>query len=134
MPKAAVILFADTETPGDMGRMANALTTVKEFKDAGDDAVLLFDGAATRWIPKLADESNKYHGVLDEIRDRVQGACVYCARAYGVKDAIEQAGIPLIDEYKGHPTVSMRLGRPSAERFIAPLGPCRRRPRSTSAR
>ncbi len=105
MPKAAVILFADTETSGDTGRMANALTTVKEFKDAGDDAVLLFDGAGTRWVPQLADESNKYHGMLQDIRDQVQGACVYCARAYGVKHAIEQAGIPLLDEYKGHPSV-----------------------------
>ncbi len=35
MPKAAVILFADTETPEGTVRMAKALTTVKEFKDAG---------------------------------------------------------------------------------------------------
>ncbi len=105
MLKAAIVLLADAETPEGTGRMANALTTVKEFKDAGDDAVLLFDGAGTRWVPQLADESNKYHGMLQDIRDQVQGACVYCARAYGVKDAIEQAGIPLLDEYRGHPSV-----------------------------
>ncbi len=49
MTKAAIILLADTETSEGMGRMANALTTVKEFQDAGDDAVLIFDGAGTRW-------------------------------------------------------------------------------------
>lgn len=54
MPKAAIILVADTETSEGMGRMANALTTVKEFKDAGDDAVLIFDGAGTRWVAQLA--------------------------------------------------------------------------------
>ena len=105
MPNAAIILFADTETPEGTGRMANALTTVKEFKDAGDDAILIFDGAATRWVPQLADPGFKYHGLLEDIRDRVQGACVYCARAYGVKDEIEAAGIPLLDDYKGHPSV-----------------------------
>jgi zona occludens toxin (predicted ATPase) len=68
VPKAAIILFADTETPEGMGRMANALTTVKEFKDAGDDAVLIFDGAGTRWVPQLAEEDNKYHGMLEDIR------------------------------------------------------------------
>ena len=105
MPEAAIILFADIETPEGMGRMANALTTVKEFKDAGDDAGLVFDGAGTRWVPVLADEGHKYNRLLEDVLDRVQGACVYCARAYGVKDAIEEAGIPLLDEYKGHPSV-----------------------------
>ena len=105
MPQAAILLFADTETPEGMGRMANALTTVKEFKDAGDDAVLIFDGAGTRWVPELVDGGHKYHRVLEDVRDRVQGACGYCARAYGVKDAIEAAGIPLLDDYRGHPSV-----------------------------
>ncbi len=105
MPKAAIVLLADTETPEGMGRMANALTTAKEFKDVGDDAVLIFDGAGTRWLPQLADAGHKYHRLLEDVREQVQGACVYCARAYGVKDAIEAAGIPLLDEYRGHPSV-----------------------------
>lgn len=105
LPKAAILLFADTETPEGMGRMANALTTVSEFKEADDDAILIFDGAGTRWVPLLADAGHKYHRLLEDVRDQVQGACVYCARAYGVKDAIEVAGIPLLDDYKGHPSV-----------------------------
>ena len=105
MPSAAIILLADTETPEGLGRMANALTTVKEFQEAGDDALLVFDGAGTRWVPQLSEEDHKYHGLLEDVRERVHGACVYCARAYGVKDAIEEAGIPLVDEYQGHPSV-----------------------------
>jgi len=31
--------------------------------------------------------------------------CAYCSRAYGVKDEVEAAGIALMDEYKGHPSV-----------------------------
>ncbi len=105
MLKAAIVLLANIETPEGMGRMANALTTAKEFKDAGDDAVLIFDGAGTRWLPQLADAGHKYHRLLEDVRGQVQGACVYCARAYGVKDAIEAAGIPLLDEYRGHPSL-----------------------------
>jgi hypothetical protein len=37
MAKAAIVLLADVDTPEGRGRMANALTTAKEFKDAGDD-------------------------------------------------------------------------------------------------
>ncbi|MDP9416996.1 MAG: hypothetical protein M3P48_04015 [Actinomycetota bacterium] len=95
MPRAAVILFADAETPEGTGLMANALTTVSEFKDAGDEAILVFDGAGTRWIPQLTDPEFRYHRLLEQVRDRVRGASVYCARAYGVKDEIEAAGIPL---------------------------------------
>jgi len=105
LPTAAIILLADTETPEGLGRMANALTTAKEFKEAGDDAVVVFDGAGTRWVAELADPEHKYHRLLEDVRDRVRGACVYCARAYGVKEAVEQAGIPLLDDFKGHPSV-----------------------------
>jgi hypothetical protein len=38
------------------------------------------------------------------VRDRA-GACVYCARAYDVKDEVEAAGVRLLDEYRGHPSV-----------------------------
>jgi hypothetical protein len=105
MPSAAVILLADIDSPEGTGRMANALTTVNEFQQAGDDALLIFDGAATRWVPQLAGTDHKYHRLFEDVRERVHGACVYCARAYGVKDEIEDTGIPLVDEYKGHPSI-----------------------------
>ena len=111
MPRAAVMLFADRETPEGTGRMANALTTVSEFKEAGDDAILIFDGAGTRWVPRLADPEFKYHRLFEDVRDHVQGACVYCARAYGVKDEIEAVGVALMDEYKGHPSIRDLMDR-----------------------
>jgi hypothetical protein len=104
MPNIAVILLADTDTPEAMGRMANALTSAKEAKDAGDEVRVVLDGAGTKWAIELADESHKYHGLLADVRD-VTGACVYCARAYGVRDALDAAGIEPIDEYRGHPSV-----------------------------
>jgi hypothetical protein len=35
--KAAIVVLADTETHGDLGRVVNALVVAKEFKEAGDD-------------------------------------------------------------------------------------------------
>jgi hypothetical protein len=37
--------------------------------------------------------------------DGILEAGVSCARAYGVKDEAEAAGVRLLDEYKGHPSV-----------------------------
>jgi len=35
----------------------------------------------------------------------VDGACAYCARAYGAKDAIDEADFPLTAEYRDHPSL-----------------------------
>ncbi|HEY3190250.1 MAG TPA: hypothetical protein VGJ70_22360 [Solirubrobacteraceae bacterium] len=97
MSKIAVMLLADTGTAEAMGRMANALTLAKEGKEAGDDVRLVLDGAGTKWAPELANEDHKYHRLFEDVRDET-GACVYCARAYGVKDAVEATGVGLLDE------------------------------------
>jgi len=48
--KAAIILFADTDRPEGMGRMANALTSAREFNEAGDEVLVIFDGAGVKWV------------------------------------------------------------------------------------
>jgi hypothetical protein len=104
MSKIAVMLLADTDTHEAMGRMANALTLAKEGKEAGDDVRLLLDGAGTKWAGELANDEHSYHRLFEDVRDHA-GACVYCARAYGVTDAVKAARIELLDEYHGHPSV-----------------------------
>jgi hypothetical protein len=105
MAKAAVLLLADTETHADMGRAANALMTVQEFAEEGDEVTLIFDGAGTRWAAALVKEENKLHPAFEKVRDKVAGACHYCAGAFGVREELEQSGVPLLSEHKGHPSV-----------------------------
>jgi hypothetical protein len=109
MPKAALVIFAGTEGREGVGRVANALVTAKEFKETGDDVTIVFDGAGTTWIGTLNDPSHRYHGVFEEIRDRIAGACSYCAGRYGVTEQVEQAGIALLDEYEQHPSIRRLL-------------------------
>lgn len=104
MSKIAVMLLADTDTHEAMGRMANALTLANEGKEAGDDVRLVLDGAGTKWAAELANEEHKYHRLFEDVREDA-GACLYCSRAYGVKDAVEASGIEMLDEYKGHPSL-----------------------------
>jgi hypothetical protein len=75
MAKAATIVFADTGSPEGLGRVVNALTTAKEFKEAGDEAVVIFDGAGTKWVDELSRPDHKYHGLFEDVRDEVAGAC-----------------------------------------------------------
>jgi hypothetical protein len=105
MAKAAIIVLADTETAGGLGRVVNALTTAKEFKQAGDEVAIVFDGAGTKWIAELADTDHRYGGLFADVRDRVAGACEYCSEAYGVQTEVEASGVELLADFEGHPSL-----------------------------
>jgi hypothetical protein len=109
MVKAALVILAGTELREGLGRVVNALTTAKELRASGDEAVVVFDGAGTQWIATLADETHRYHALFEQARPAVRGACDYCAEAYGVRDQVEAAGIPLLDEYERHPSLRSLL-------------------------
>lgn len=104
MNKGFVLVLADTETKEALGRVVNAMQTAKEFKDAGDEVRVVFDGAGTRWIGELGSSAHKYHGLFASLKDRA-GACSYCAAAIGVKSAVEQQEVTLLDEFDGHPSL-----------------------------
>ncbi len=105
MAKIAVVVLADTETHGDLGRAVNALELAMEAKENNDEIKIVFDGAGTKWIPELADKNHKANLLYEKVKDKITGACEYCAGAFGVKDKIKELGIPLLDEYKKHPSI-----------------------------
>ncbi len=105
MAKLGVVVLADTETAGDLGRAVNALITAREAKEAGDDVTIVFDGAGTKWVSELSNPEHEYSELLQRVSDVVAGACSYCAKAYGVKDAVERADVPLLADYDDHPSL-----------------------------
>lgn len=104
MLKAAIIVLADTENHSDIARVVNALKAVKEFKEAGDEVQLIFDGAGTKWVSKLTDTQNQLHPLFDTIKDKVAGVCSYCAVAFGAADSAAAGGVNLLKEYEDHPS------------------------------
>jgi hypothetical protein len=105
MPQAAMLILAGMETKADLGRVVNALQIARELDEAGDEVKVVFDGAGTQWVPALSDEEHNYHKLFEEIKEKIAGACSYCAGAYGVKDAIESTDVDLLDEFDGHPSI-----------------------------
>ena len=105
MVDAAIIILAGTESHADAGRLVNGLEAAREFAEtAGDDLALIFDGAGTQWIDELEDEEHEYHDLYREVRDDV-AVCDYCAGAFEVEDAVDDAGVVRLDENEGHPSV-----------------------------
>lgn len=103
--KVAVIVLADTETHEDLARVVNAMVAALECKEAGDDVVVLFDGAGTRWPGELEKADHRAHDLWEKVRDQVAGACDYCAEAFDATHAVEHAGVKLLDEYRRHPSI-----------------------------
>jgi len=102
---AAIFILAGNESHADYGRLANGLEAAKEFVETdGDEVTVVFDGGGTQWIPELLDEENDYHHLFQAVREEVV-VCDYCAGAFGVEDSVEEAGLTLVDEYEGHPSV-----------------------------
>jgi hypothetical protein len=109
MAKVSMVVLADTETHGEVGRIANALTTAQECLDPGDEFEVLFDGAGTKWIAELAGRDHKLSPTFDAVRDHIAGACDYCAKAFGVRSAVESSGVALLDENHQHPSLRRRV-------------------------
>ncbi|MFB6121473.1 MAG: hypothetical protein ABEJ68_10195 [Halobacteriaceae archaeon] len=105
MTKAAIVILAGTESHADTGRLVNGLEAAKEFAETeGDEVELIFDGAGTQWIPELEDESHDYHDLYAAVRDDTS-VCDYCSGAFGVEDAVADAGLVTLDDHEGHPSI-----------------------------
>lgn len=102
--RIATVVLAGTETHEDLARVVNAMMVVREFKEAGDDVQLIFDGAGTRWPGTLSNPEHDAHQLYESVREVVTGACSYCAEAFEATQDVEDAGVKLLDEYKRHPS------------------------------
>ncbi|NIR51656.1 DsrE family protein [candidate division KSB1 bacterium] len=105
MAKVAVVVLADTESPGDLGRGVNAMMTAKELKENNDEVQIVFDGAGTKWVPTLSNSEHKYHDLFASVRDEIAGVCSYCASAYGVKNGVQTSGVQLLEDFEEHPSL-----------------------------
>lgn len=107
--KVAIVVLAGTETHEGLGRIVNALLAAKELKENGDEVKLLFDGAGTEGLATAAKPGHKAHPLYQAVRETIDGACSYCAGAFGVKDALQELGIPLLEDYAQHPSLRSYL-------------------------
>lgn len=109
MSKIAVILHAEPGTHDSMGRALHALLYTKELKEHGHNVILVFDGGATKWIAEFKKKDNKLAPLYNDIigSEVILGVCEYCIGAFGGdKEQIKNEGIPLLNDYNGHPSLA----------------------------
>lgn len=105
MHKVAIIVLAELETHSDLARVVNALETVKEFKESGDDVKLIFDGGGVTSAVAIADPEHRLHHLYSQVADKLTGVCRYCSRAFHVYEKAEALGLPFLAEFDQHPSI-----------------------------
>lgn len=104
MAKYAIIVQADD---GQLARALHGLLYARELSEGGHEVQVLFDGAGTGWIPRMQQTGWKYHEAYRWVKERglIAGVCQYCAAAFGASEAAVQAGLSLLGEADGHPSL-----------------------------
>lgn len=110
-PPVAVVIFAGTDTREGNSRVINGLMTAKEVIESGGEVEVIFDGVGVISGVEFADSEHQVNFLYSQVKDHVTGVCKYCARSYEVQARAEELGIPLVDEFKQHPSMYTRISK-----------------------
>jgi hypothetical protein len=103
--RLGIVVMAGAETHEGLARVVAALEMAREFRQAGDEVAIVFEGAGTEWAASLPAAEHNVHALYATVADCVRGACEFCAGAFGVKDRVESHGVPLLGDHDGHPSM-----------------------------
>lgn len=87
MSKTAIIILSDPKAGSEeaLGRVFNALAVAYDFKHAGEEVKIIFQGAGTRWPEQLEKADHPVNGLFVEVKDKVEGVSKGCAAVFGAE-------------------------------------------------
>ena len=96
--KVTIIIMSDPKNGSDeaLGRAFNGLAAAYDFKQAGDDVSINFQGAGTRWIGELTKKDHPAHDLFEAVKDQVAGVSCGCADVFGGAEDAKKSGFDLI--------------------------------------
>ena len=98
--KTAIIILSDPKNGSEeaLGRVFNGLAAAYDFKQAGDEVSVVFQGTGTRWIGELSKNDHAAHDLFEAVKDQVAGVSCGCADVFGASEDAEKSGFDLIKE------------------------------------
>lgn len=106
--RMAIVILSNTRTEA-LSRTYRALGFAAELLEAGDDVAILFDGGGTASLAAMLDPAHDLHEDWRAVAVALRGACDYCARAYGVHATLKAAGVPMLNDHRGHASLRVLL-------------------------
>lgn len=85
MSKTAIIIFSDPKNNSEeaIGRVFNALASAYDFKQAGEEVKIIFQGTGTRWPEILQKEEHSLNALFKTVEDKIEGISCGCADVFG---------------------------------------------------
>jgi DsrE/DsrF-like family len=85
MNKTAIVVFSDPKTGSEeaLGRVFNGLAAAFDFKEAGEEVKIIFQGAGTRWPETLQKEDHMLHTLYKGVEGKIEGVSCGCVDAFG---------------------------------------------------
>ncbi len=112
MKKVVIGVFNPGESPADNGRMIHALKLATDLKTAGAEVILMFEGKAVTWIPRLSDRNDDSHpfvkaygGLFDDLV-AISQACNMCCKRFDATDGVKAAKVSIIGEGSEHADIA----------------------------
>lgn len=98
--KNAIIVLSDPKSGSEeaLGRVFNALAAAYDFKHAGEEVTLLFQGTGTRWAGELVKPDHPAHALFKAVEDTVAGVSCGCADVFGASSSAQASGFDLIKD------------------------------------
>ncbi len=102
MNKVVLIAFN-----GEPVCFAHVLLNALDMKDKGFEVRIIVEGTATKLVPELEKEDNPFRALYRQARELglFEGACRACSAQMKVLEQVEKAGLYLLGDMKGHPSI-----------------------------
>ena len=115
--KVTIVILSDPKNGSEeaLGRVFNGLAAAYDFKQAGDEVSINFQGAGTRWIGELSQKDHPAHELFEAVNDQVAGVSCGCADVFGGAEEAQKSGFDLI---KNNP-IPGTSGLPSLRKVLA---------------
>lgn len=96
---------------GDAMCFIHVLLNALDMQARGHEVHVVLEGAAVAIAPEVAKENHPLHNLFTQVKDAglFDGACRACSMKLGVAEAVEAAGLALIGEMHGHPSMAAYL-------------------------
>lgn len=106
--RVAVVIYSNV-TEEAQSRAYRAFGFVAELLAHGDDVALVFDGGGSATLAAVLDPGHDLHRAWTKAAPALRGVCGYCAKAYGVADALKAAAVPFLADDHGHASLRALL-------------------------
>jgi len=96
---------------GDPMCFIHVLLNALDMHAAGRETRIVMEGASVALVPVLVTPEHPLAGLFSKVREAglLDGACRACSVKLGVAAEVEAAGVALIGEMNGHPSLRSYL-------------------------